>query len=674
MSRARVGVDTGGTFTDMVATDPGGGFRVAKTLSTPEAPSEATRDALARAALEERGAVRTLVHGTTIATNALLERTGARVGLIATEGFGDVLLLGRGGRPNSFDLDWVQPRHLVPRMLVREVSERVAADGAVRAPLEEEGARRAIRELAEAGVEAIAVSLLFSFLEDRHERRLRQLIEEEAPDLAVSLASEVFPQMRDYERASTAVIDAYLKPPVDRYALELEELASEREVDELLIMRSNGGAITPDGVRRLPVSMVRSGPAGGVIAAQFVAEAAGLPNVMLADMGGTSFDVCMIAAGQPLLSTEAELEWGLPICQPMVDVRSIGAGGGSIAWVDAAGILNVGPQSAGSRPGPACYGRGGVEPTVTDANLLLGRLSPELALAGDVELDPAAAEAAVSGLAGAMGRSVEEAALGILEIADNNMAQELRLISIDRGIDPREFALMAFGGAGPLHASSLARALGMEHVVVPVFPGAFSAFGALIADTRFDYLKTAVIAGGEDVEAVAGVFAALEARARADLEAQGHAGAEPELEHKIDMRYPGQAWELEVRVGASRDAEAFAAAREQFHRDHLARFGWNLEESVVDCVNFKLSATIPRSRPPLAELDGGPLPEPASRREVVFGGGERVETPVYWRSDLHAGNEVEGPAVIAEAISTTLLAPGDRLRVDPIGNLRIEVP
>jgi N-methylhydantoinase A len=670
---SRVGVDTGGTFTDMVAAEAGGGFRVAKTLSTPEAPAEATRDALARAGLEQRGAVETLVHGTTIATNALLERTGARIGLIATEGFGDVLLLGRGGRPNSFDLEWVPPRHLVPRMLVREVSERVAADGTVRAELDEEGARQAIRELLEAGVEAIAVSLLFSFLDDRHERRLRELIAEQAPGLAVSIASEVFPQMRDYERASTAVVDAYLKPPVDRYALELEQLASERAVEELLVMRSNGGAITPDGVRRLPVSMVRSGPAGGVIAAQFVAEAAGLRNVMLADMGGTSFDVCMIAAGRPLLATEAELEWGLPICQPMVDVRSIGAGGGSIAWVDAAGILNVGPQSAGSRPGPACYGRGGAEPTVTDANLILGRLSPELALAGDVELDPEAAEAAVSGLAAAMGRSLEEAALGILEIADNNMAQELRLISIDRGIDPREFALMAFGGAGPLHASSLARALGMEHVVVPVFPGAFSAFGALIADTRFDYLKTAVIAGGEDAEALAEVFAGLEARARADLDAQGEAGAEPELEHRIDMRYPGQAWELEVTVAASCDAEAFAAARERFHRDHLARFGWNLEEAPVDCVNFKLAATIRRPRPPLEELDTGPLPEPASRREVVFAGGERVETPVHWRSDLHAGNEIEGPAVIAEAISTTLLAPGDRVRVDEIGNLRIEV-
>jgi N-methylhydantoinase A len=493
------------------------------------------------------------------------------------------------------------------------------------------------------------------------------------PDLAVSIASEVFPQIRDYERASTAVIDAYLKPPVDRYARELEEMARDHEFEELLIMRSNGGAITPDGVRGLPVSMVRSGPAGGVIAAQFVAEAAGVPNVMLADMGGTSFDVCMIAAGRPVLTNEAELEWGLPICQPMVDVRSIGAGGGSIAWLDSAGILNAGPQSAGSVPGPACYGRGGTEPTVTDANLVLGRLSPSLALAGDVELDLAAAEAAIGRLAEAMSRSVESTALGILEIADNNMAQELRLISIDRGIDPRDFALMAFGGAGPLHACSLARTLGMDQVIVPIFPGAFSAFGALIADTRFDYLKTAAIGGDRDPAALADVFTSLEERAKADLAAQGHGDVSPELDYRIDMRYPGQAWELEIVVGSSCDHAAIEAAKAQFHQDHLSRFGWNLEEAQVDCVNFKLSATIRRDRPPLAELDEGPAPEPSGRRDVVFGDGEWVSTPVYWRSDLHAGSELVGPAVVAEAISTTLLPPGDRLTVDPIGNLRIEV-
>jgi N-methylhydantoinase A len=670
----RVGVDTGGTFTDMVATEPGGGFRVAKTLSTPAAPSRATRDALVKAGLDGHGAVGTLVHGTTIATNALLERTGARVGLIATEGFGDVLTLQRGGRPNSFDLDWVRPRHVVPRMLVREVSERVGADGSVRRPLDEESVRTAVRELRDEGVEAIAVSLLFSFLHDAHERRVREIIGEEAPALAVSIASEVFPQMRDYERASTAVIDAYLKPPVDRYASELERLAGEHAFSELLIMRSNGGAITPDGVRELPVAMVRSGPAGGVIAAQFVAEAAGLENVMLADMGGTSFDVCLIAGGRPLLTTEAELEWGLPICQPMVDVRSIGAGGGSIARLDAAGILHAGPQSAGSVPGPACYGRGGTDPTVTDANLVLGRLSPSLSLAGDVGLDLAGAERAVAALAAEMGRGVEEVALGIVEIADNNMAQELRLISIDRGIDPRGFALMAFGGAGPLHASSLARALGMAHVVVPIFPGAFSAFGALIADTRFDYLKTAVIRGTGDAGALRAVFAALEARAAADLAAQGHADAAPLLERKLDMRYIGQAWELEVAVGPTHEEGAFAAAERQFHADHLARFGWNLEHAAVECVNFKLAATIRRERPLLPALDEGPVPEPMSRRDVLFGrGAARLSTPVYWRSDLHAGNEIAGPAIVAEAISTTLLAPGDRLRVDRLGNLLIDV-
>jgi N-methylhydantoinase A len=420
--------------------------------------------------------------------------------------------------------------------------------------------------------------------------------------------------------------------------------------------------------------MVRSGPAGGVIAATFVAQAASQPNVILADMGGTSFDVCMISGGRPVLTTEAELEWGIPYCQPMVDVRSIGAGGGSIAWLDGAGILHVGPQSAGADPGPACYGRGGDRPTVTDANLLLGRLGADLTLAGDVELDVEAARSAVAGLADQMGMLTEDVAHGIIEIADHNMAQELRLISIDRGLDPRGFALMAFGGAGPLHAASLARAMNMRHVIVPIFPGAFSAFGALIADTRFDYLRTTLVRGLDDVDEIRGLFSELEDRARDDLAAQGHTDVEPRYERRIDVRYGGQAWELEVLIEGEVTSSSLAAALAQFHGDHEMRFGWNLEEMPVECVNFKLAAVIVRPRPVLPDLDRGHLPDPMKVREVRFErGAEPVLTPVYWRSDLHAGNEIVGPAVVAEAIATTLLAPGDRLRVDGLGNLLIDV-
>jgi N-methylhydantoinase A len=668
----RVGVDTGGTYTDLVAADLTG-FTVSKTLSTPE-PARATAEALERCGLGEPGAVDTLVHGTTIATNALLERSGAKVGLITTEGFSDLLELQGGGRPNSFDLRWLRSHHLVPPHLVRGVHERIGPDGLVREELQEADVRRAVRELCDAGVETIAVSLLFSFLNPDHERRVGEIVREEQPGIEISLSCEVFPQMREYERASTAVIDAYLKPPVDRYARELELLAQDKGLREIFVMRSNGGAITPDGVRRLPVSMVRSGPAGGVIAAAFVASATGQRNVILADMGGTSFDVCLIKDGEPLLTTEAELEWGIPYCQPMVDVQSIGAGGGSIAWIDAAGILRVGPQSAGADPGPACYDRGGEEATVTDANLVLGRLGADLSLAGGVTLDPAKASDAIGRLAESMGLGPEGVAHGILEIADNNMAQQLRLISIDRGLDPRDFTLMAFGGAGPLHATSLARALGMSRIIVPFFPGAFSAFGALIADTRFDYLRSALITGADDVETIRTLFEQLEQRARDDLQRQGEDEAQAHFERRMDVRYRGQAWELEVSVSGEVTADTLAAARAQFHRDHRDRFGWSLEWMPVECVNFKLAAVIDRARPVLPTLDRGPLPGPLTTREVRFDrGAEPLSTPVYWRPDLHAGNDLRGPAVIAEAISTTLLPPDDQMHVDDLGNLLIDI-
>lgn len=614
------------------------------------------------------------MHGTTIATNALLERSGARVGLITTAGFGDLLEIRRGGRPDSFDLGWRRPEHLVRPRLVREVAGRIGPGGEVRQPLDEDQLAIAVHELRQAGVEAIAVSLLFSFANPEHELRAAELIRTLAPELAVSLSFDVFPQIREYERASTVVIDAYLKPPVDRYARELEQLALERGLGEVLVMRSNGGAITPEGARGLPVSMVRSGPAGGVTAAVFIADATGHENVMLADMGGTSFDVCVIAEGRPALTTEAELEWGIPYCQPMVDVRSIGAGGGSIAWLDSAGILHVGPQSAGAVPGPACYASGGDLPTVTDANLILGRLSADLSLAGDVELDLEQATRAVARIADPMGLGVNDAAHGILEIADHNMGQELRLISIDRGLDPRDFALMAFGGAGPLHAASLARALRMRTVIVPIFPGAFSAFGALIADSRFDYLRTAMIRGLDDVTTFVGLFDELEGRARADLTAQGHTGAEPRFDRRLDLRYRGQAWELEIAVEGEIDAASLDSAAARFHVEHEARFGWSLEEMQLECVNLKLAATIERPRPELPILAGGPVPDPVHRRPVRFERGDAPLTvPVYWRDELRAGNAIEGPAVIAEAISTTLLPPGDLLRCDQFGNLIVDI-
>ncbi len=672
---AHVGVDTGGTFTDLVATDEAGRLSVAKTLSTPRLPAESTRTGLAKAGLGGQGEVLSLAHGSTIATNALIEREGAAVGLITTAGFTDVLQIQRVVRPHSFDLDWVRPEPLVPRELVRGVGERVGADGEVVRPLAEDEVRAAARELREAGVEAIAISFLFSFLNQDHERRARELVAEVLPEVPVSISSEVFGQWREYERTSTCAIDAFLRPAVGRYADSLRQMADDLAIGELLVARSNGGTQTPEGAKASPVSMVRSGPACGVIASAEVGRATGHPNLLIADMGGTSFDTGIIHEGRPELTTQAELEWGIPIAVPMVDVRSVGAGGGSIGWLDPAGLLRVGPQSAGSEPGPACYGRGGEAPTVTDANLVLGRLSADLPLAGDVALDARAARTALGTLAGPLGITIEEVALGMLAIADNRMAQALRLVSIDRGHDPRDFALIGFGGAGPLHSGALARVLGVKRVVVPMLPGAFSAFGALLADTRFDYMQTFITNAGTaaDRARIAAIFAGLERRAGDDFAAEGVTAA-PAFERSIEMRYAGQNWELAVPVDAPVDDAALARAKERFHAEHDAQFGWHIADGALELVNFKLIASQPRSRPALAPLAEGPSPEPIEQREVRFAEDDAARAiPVFWREELRAGNRVDGPALVAETTCTTLLHPGDSLVVDPHGHLIVEI-
>jgi N-methylhydantoinase A len=671
----RVGIDTGGTFTDLVATGDDGEYVMSKTLSTPAAPADSTAEALRKAGLGASGAVDTLVHGTTIATNALIERNGAVVGLITTRGFRDVLSIQRVIRPRSFEIEWVRPRPLTPRRLVREVGERVDAAGAVRTPLDEGELLAAAEELLEQGADAIAISFLFSFLDPVHELRAREILAAEHPELTVSISSAVFPQWREYERTSTCVIDAFLKPRVDRYANELERMAEDLGIGELLVMRSNGGSVTTAGVREKPVAMVRSGPAGGVIASVHVGRETGFDNLILADMGGTSFDTGLIRAGEPALTTQAELEWGIPIAVPMVDVRSVGAGGGSIAWIDPAGILRVGPESAGASPGPACYGQGGERPTVTDANLVLGRLSDDLPLAGDVALRRDLAEQAIAPLAAALDRSVEDLALGIVEIADSNMAQALRLVSIDNGHDPRDFALIAFGGAGPLHASALARALGMTQVVVPRFPGAFSAYGALIADTRFDYMRTFINRGraDDDLAAIDALFADLEQRAGTDLRRERIAD-DALLARSVEIRYVGQNWELEVPLDDGPAAEAIADARARFHAAHEQQFGWSLPDGELELVNFKLVASVERPKAPPTPLEPGPLPDPVARRAVRFAGAaEPLDTPVHWRDDLPAGAWLSGPAIVAETDSTLLLAPGDELEALASGHLVVNV-
>ncbi|MFQ5425852.1 MAG: hydantoinase/oxoprolinase family protein, partial [Gaiellales bacterium] len=571
----RAGVDTGGTFTDLVSfDDESGSLGMAKVLSTPGEPWRAVFDSFAKAELSE-DEIAYFVHGTTVATNALIERAGSEVALITTDGFRDILRIQRVTRPDHFNLHWVKPRHFVGRSRCIGIPERVLKDGEVLVPLDEQRLSTEIARLRDGsavsgnGIGAIAVSYLFSFVNPDHELRTRELIHELWPGVHVSLSHEVLPRWREYERTSTTVLDAYLKPLMHDYLEELERRCDERHIGQLFILRSNGGVMTPAKAREQPVSLVRSGPSGGVMASSYLGQLLGLGDLIAADMGGTSFEACLLPGSRPAFTNLEELDDGVPIALTMVDARAIGAGGGSLAWIDAAGILKVGPQSAGADPGPACYARGGTQPTVTDANAVLGRIAPEFALAGDLSLQFEAADRAIDPLSERLGLSRERTAQGIVDVANNNMAQALRLVATDRGHDPRGSTLVAYGGAGPLHACELARTLQIGQVLVPLYPGAFSAFGALLADARFDYTQTFwTRLSMLDLDAANAVFADLEARALTDFRREGFDEA-PKLVRSIDVRYVGQNWELSVAVpaGSLRQAD-FDAAEQRFAEEH----------------------------------------------------------------------------------------------------------
>ena len=671
----RIGVDTGGTFTDLIAQDgETGKLMIAKSLSTPDDPSLAIFNTIAKAELRPQD-VEYFVHGTTVATNTLIERKGAKTGLLITRGFRDILLIQRVVRRHHFDLHWVKPKHLVPRHLSLEEQERIDAKGKVISPLKEADVLKAVEKFRAEGVTAIAVSYLFSFLDPTHEQRTRSIIKEHYPDAYVSISSEVFPQWREYERTSTTVIDAYLKPRMDAYISNLEETTRNKGITELLIMRSNGGVMTTQSAKDQPITMVRSGPAGGVIASCYIGLLTENPHLIVADMGGTSFDTCLIAKGVPTFTTKEELEWGIPIASTMIDVRSIGAGGGSMAWIDPAGILKVGPQSAGADPGPVCYQKGGRVPTVTDANLILGRLDPDLLLAGEIKLDSEAARKAVEKLARKMGLDPHEIAYGIINIANNNMAQALRLVSVDKGYDPRDFTIIAFGGAGPMHAVELAKDLHVNRVIVPVYPGAFSALGSLIADTRFDYMQTSIMPSTNlNLDKINEIYESLEERAREDFLKEGF--EKPQMiERTVEMRYLGQNWELEVEMPAGRiDDRATQRASESFDREHAKHFGWHISGEKFEFVNFKIVAIGQKIEVKLPEMGDGKPAKPLKVGSVYFREKEGfVECPVYSRDDLNPGTRFEGPMLIDEVSSTTLVPPASEVEVDRFGNLIIEI-
>lgn len=670
----RAGVDTGGTFTDLVALDEATGeIRITKVLSTPSHPSTAVFDAFAKAGLDTRD-ISYFVHGMTVATNALIERKGAEVALLTTDGFRDILRIQRVTRPRHFDLHWVKPKHFVPRSRCIGVPERVLRDGSVLVPLDEERLREEIVRLRHSnGVSAVAVSYLFSFVHPEHELRTRELLEELWPGVQVSLSHEVLPRWREYERTSTTVLDAYLKPLMHDYMQQLEDECEAGGIGQLLILRSNGGVMTSQKAREQPVALVRSGPSGGIMASSHVGKRLGLGDLIACDMGGTSFEACLLPGSEPTFTNLEELEDGVPIALTMVDARAIGAGGGSLAWVDAAGILKVGPESAGADPGPACYGRGGTQATVTDANAVLGRLAPEFLLAGDLELDVEAAARVLDALAGRLGLSRERVAQGIVDVANHNMAQALRLVSTDRGYDPRGSTLVAYGGAGPLHACELARALQIRQVLVPYYPGAFSAFGALLADTRFDYTQTAWMQlRFLDLGRANELFEALERRALDDFRREGFAEA-PRLVRSTDMRYVGQNWELSVAMpGGTLGSEDFERAATLFEREHERFYGYSIPGEEIELLTFNVAAVGARHTVELPRIEPGPAPAPIDRRGVVFRADDGpVETAVYRRETFPAGCQVQGPALVGQIDATTLLPPGSSARVDEYGNLLI---
>ncbi len=674
--RIRVGVDTGGTFTDVVAVDEDSGERVSvKTPSTPADPAEGFLTGI-RKALAALGAgpvdLASVSHGTTVATNQLLEGKVGRLGFITTEGFEYLLEIARQSVPDGYGNSyfWVKPDRIVPADLVRTVAGRLDHTGALLRPFDEDGAREVARWYRDRGVAAIGVCLLHSYVDTSHEERMREILAEEYPAAVVSLSSEVLREYREYERAVTTLVDAAVKPRVAGYLAAIRSRLPAGTA--FYVMKSNGGVLSADEVVRQPITTVLSGPAAGALGAATVARAAGFTQVLTLDGGGTSTDVSVVRDGEPTLTTECSVG-PYPSKIPMIDVVTVGAGGGSVAWLSREGTLKVGPRSAGADPGPMCYGKGGTEPTVTDAHLVLGRIPPHL-LGGEVPLFADEARAGLRALGDKLGLSVERAAAGILEISAWNQANALRQVTVKRGLDVRDFVLTTFGGSGSLLLCRLADILDLRAVVVPRDPGNLSAFGLLTVDVKNDYVRTHVVRHAAlSADAVAEVFDDLTARAAATLRAEGFHPDTHQFVRTADLRYYGQAFEVRVPVpDGPFDRPAADATVAAFHDAHRALYGYSLADrpgQQVEWVNLRVTGVGPIERPslqPLSTRDGSEAAR--SERPVCFEG-SYVDTPVYWRPSLRAGEVVRGPAVIEEYGATVPLHPGFTATVDELGNL-----
>jgi N-methylhydantoinase A len=687
----RVAVDIGGTFTDLVVVDEGAKRTTSgKVLSTPANPAEGVLAGLTQVVTDPT-AISFFVHGTTVGLNAFLERKGTRVLLIMTAGLRDAYTIARHDRKELYALQYRKPDRLVPRRDVLEVGERLHWDGSIDTPLDESSLRPIVERIRAEGIKAVAVCLVHSYVNPVHELRVREVLLRQCPGLSVTLSHEIAREWREYERASSAVLNAYIAPQVERYLLTLEQELVRLGIEApLYVMQSNGGVMTAARAREQPIQTLLSGPVGGAIGGAATSRGAppsvrgagaaagamggvalsraiGRGNLFCVDMGGTSFDLSLIVDGQPTVSTETELQ-GLPVLMSLVDIHTIGAGGGSLAWLEAGG-LRVGPQSAGADPGPACYGLGGTEPTVTDANLHLGRLNPEYFLGGRMALDKEAAELALHSIASQVGLDDTAFAEGVLAIINAKMADAMRTITVGQGIDPRDFSLVAFGGAGPMHAVWLAEELEIPEVIVPWSPGTFSAWGMLQTDMRHDIVQTFFEPlAGLDGSAVGAAFDRLEQEGSTRLDEEGIAPDDRYYVRTADMRYVGQEYSVSVPVGRE---VALDEIEHAFHDAHRVRYGHSTPDAPVEFVNVRVAAlgrVGASPAPPVAP--GGEEDAVLGTRSVVFNG--RVhETPVLRRDRLGPGTRRDAPLVVEEESATTVIPPGARMRVDEHGNLLI---
>jgi N-methylhydantoinase A len=677
-----IGVDVGGTFTDFSVFDTASGelFHY-KHSSTPIDPSQAIVNGIKKILeIKDRKPeeVSYLAHGTTVATNALIEKKGARIGVITTKGFKDLMEIGWQKRPSLYDLLKPKPESLIPPGLKCEVTERVLYDGSAKIPLDDDEVRRVVGFLKSKKVEAIAVCTLFSFINPAHEKRIKAIITEIFPEAYVSISSELIPEFREYSRMSTTVLNAYLGPVMKKYVRNFEQSIKDVGVKTApYVTQSNGSIISISETIDYPIRTAVSGPSAGVIGAAHIGSLCGVAKIITFDMGGTSADISLIENGQPQLSSERLVE-GYPARIPMIDIITIGAGGGSISYIDEGGALKVGPKSAGANPGPACYGRGGKNPTVTDANVILGKLNQKKILGGRMDVFADLAHQAIEEkICRNSSLSLLEAAKGIVSVVNSNMMRAIRVVSVERGYDVRDFSLLAFGGAGPLHACEVSRELGISHIIIPPSPGTLCSLGLLMADTKFDLSRSNImIACLENLGKINRIFDSMIKEGREMLQRQGIAKERRSFVKFIDARYERQNYEISISIpDCALTEEILAKAINDFHQEHHKNYGYCNENMKVQIINYRLSAIGNIDKPAMKEAvidPKTPAPAPVEVREVFFEGEkEYLPCKVYRRDDFHPGCALKGPAVIEQMDTTTVVPPGWSIFTDEFLNLQL---